>query len=696
MSESNDQEQFDRLEKVITNEIDYFKSLTKPWSENIEKIKSSLLSSGVKFPKDKLEQINGYEYDQDRKTLVLFRRRISDGFIQNLLDEKEDGFSFHDITSFKVSNDNRHFFVIRDNGDETYRIVVKSIADNESRSKYIMEIDGVINAEWGSNQNLYFTVPDEMKRPYRVYRRAITERDEELDEEDEEYQDIDQLIFDEKEQENLIDVVKSKDKKFLFICSNNKTTSVFYYINLEKDDAPSIKRRPKPKLSIKKQEGLEYYIEHNDNQFIVFANIDKKDLSVYSMPDTTENGSFDDMDLEPLVKSVENQFIQDVDVFKDKLVLCELYNSSPRIRIISKDPNTKKFSESFEKIINFPQVSKVHFGVNDQYENQNGTIRLFCQTPLTPSTSYDININTHQIIKLDEPVSYGNLSINTSEFEMKKVFIPSKHDPSIKIPMSLIYDKSINLNGNNPTLIIGYGSYGATLEPEFNNSDRYLLKNGWVIALAHVRGGGDLGRNWYYSGRGFNKQNTFNDFIDCVEYLFAEGYSNPRKLIAKGTSAGGLLVGHVALKYPQYFSGIIARVPFLDVLSTMLDKTLPLTVLEYGEWGNPSQDQTVFDYIKTYDPYQLIEQSIPNGNIRNLPSMLITCSQNDFRTPFWQPLKWVSKLRYYLSQHSQKQQNQSMILLDINEEDGHFGPKDKHDVAYNRALEFEFMNKCIE
>ncbi|KYQ93521.1 oligopeptidase B [Tieghemostelium lacteum] len=689
-----------RVLKYIDSENRYLREFMdqkalKPLSKSIRKV---FQKSYIDSTDEEYEVIDGYEYFKEGGSY--FRKRISDQFVQLLFmedDEMEfrelsDGDQINnpilqsyfnlklmDLTSIKFSEDQQLFAYVADAGNEEYIAVVKRVKPNSFKSELIEIIDNVLSIEWGKHNELYYTTRDHIKRPDKIYRKVINETlHSSLNSE---------LIYHEPSESNLVEIVKSKDSNYLLFCSNNKLSTLIYYINL---NIPY----EKPKIILNRKEGLEYYVEHNDDKFIIFANFDKKDLSIYSVPDSIENGDIGD--LKPLILSINNLCIRDVDLYKDKLVLHELLNSIHRLRIISKDPETKEFSSNEKdcRIISFEDVCKLQLGVNNS--DKNSTFRVYKQSPIQPMISYDFSLtDTSYQAKGDLPTMYGPLAFIESDFVTKRDFVQSSHHPSIKIPISVIHHKDVKLNGKNPCLIKGYGAYGTLLEADFDLEDRYLLNSGWIIVLAHVRGGGEMGRQWYDAGRGKQKLNTFYDFIDCVEYLFREKYTEPKFLIGKGGSAGGLLMAYVALQYPHYFSGIIAKVPFVDVLNTMLDESLPLTIHEQGEWGNPITDNSTLELIKTYDPYLLIDKL---DSVKSLPNLYLTCSTSDFRVPFWQPLRFTAKLRQHLKSSNRMKNSKDskpLILLHIQNDTGHFGPRESMQYYQTLSDEFTFMISSV-
>jgi len=264
-------------------------------------------------------------------------------------------------------------------------------------------------------------------------------------------------------------------------------------------------------------------------------------------------------------------------------------------------------------------------------------------------------------------------------YETKRIWVDARD--GVKVPMSLVYRKGIELNGNNPTLVYAYGSYGSSTDPYFSSSRLSLLNRGFVFALAHVRGGQELGRDWYEDGKLLNKMNTFTDFIDCSQYLVDNDYTNPDKLFAMGGSAGGLLMGVIANLRPDLYKGVIAQVPFVDVVTTMLDSSIPLTTGEYDEWGNPN-DSTYYFYMKSYSPYDQVKA-------QPYPNLLITTGYHDSQVQYFEPAKWTARLR-------EMKTNDNLVLLKIDMEAGHGGASGRFKSLHEVAFEYAFMFKLLE
>jgi len=372
-------------------------------------------------------------------------------------------------------------------------------------------------------------------------------------------------------------------------------------------------------------------------------------------------------------------------------------NGLPQVRVYDLE---KKGSLD---LVTLPEeVCAIHPGGNgDFYAKQ---FRLAYSSPISPERICNVDLPSRQI-KLIKAKSFKNF--DPTRFVCNRVMVKS-HDGT-SIPLTLVHKKDLKLTSTNPTMLLGYGAYGQPLEADFRVHHLPLLKRGWVIALAHVRGGGELGREWYRQGSRMEKCNTFYDFTSCAQYLVDKSYTSPSKLVARGTSAGGLLVGAALSLRPDLFRAVIMRVPFLNPIAAMTNESLPLTIHEYDEWGNPNADDEVYKYIKSYDPYMNLSPSHPeeiaSGSRRRFnqyPSLLITTSTLDKRVPFWSPTKYVAKLRALQRAEAQAGTEdgnnvgqENIVLLKIDETTGHGGEGGRYSHLHEITFEYAFLFKCL-
>jgi oligopeptidase B len=358
--------------------------------------------------------------------------------------------------------------------------------------------------------------------------------------------------------------------------------------------------------------------------------------------------------------------VEGIDEFKNYLVLSERQNGLSQLVIMDRKTGNKEFLKFDE-----PDYTVYPSG-NPEYNTDN--FRFGYTSMITPSTQYEQNLKTgaRKILKQQEVLG----GYNKNEYTTERVFATAKD--GTKIPISIVYKKGIIKNGKNPTLLYAYGSYGNSSDATFSSSRLSLLNRGFVYALTHVRGGQEMGRQWYEDGKMMKKKNTFTDFIDSGEFLVKEGYTSPEHLFAQGGSAGGLLMGAIANMKPELWKGVIAQVPFVDVVNTMLDESIPLTTNEFDEWGNPKNKDAYF-YMKSYSPYENVEK-------KNYPNLLVTTGLHDSQVQYFEPAKWVAKLR-------DSKTDNNVILLKTDMNYGHGGASGRFDYLKDVALIYAFMLK---
>jgi len=356
--------------------------------------------------------------------------------------------------------------------------------------------------------------------------------------------------------------------------------------------------------------------------------------------------------------------LQGIEIFKDYLVLSERASANTLMRVIDQRSNTKHYVDFGEPAYTvFPSIN---------FDFDTDLVRYGYSSLTTPQSTYDYNMKTKERTLLKQTEVVGGY--NPANYQTERVWATA--DDGTEIPMSIVYRKGLNKDGANPTLLYGYGSYGSSTNPTFSITRLSLLDRGFVYAIAHIRGGQEMGRQWYDDGKMFKKKNTFTDFIDCAEFLIDEKYTNPDKLFAMGGSAGGLLMGAVVNMRPELFKGVIAKVPFVDVVTTMLDESIPLTTGEFDEWGNP-KDAESYMYMLEYSPYDQV-------SAQPYPNMLVTTGLHDSQVQYWEPAKWVAKLR-------ELKTDNNTLLLRTNMETGHGGTTGRFKVYKEISQEWAFI-----
>ncbi|MCB0327116.1 MAG: S9 family peptidase [Bdellovibrionales bacterium] len=553
--------------------------------------------------------------------------------------EKKQHPFFH-VASTEVSPSEKLIAYSYDvDGSENYHIVVKEIETGKIVDQSLKKTDGSI--EWGfDDQCLYYATLDETMRPYRVYCHQISQS-----------QDQDSLIYEDTDLSYYVHLGKSNSKRFLIVESESKLTSEVHTLDLAGDQTL--------RCIQKRIHGLEYHVEHHGNYWMILCNQDAENFKIMKAPLEQSNQEH----WEDFIPHQIDRSISDFDVFSTHLVISERYRGLSHFRIVEME--TKKIHE-----LHFEEEAYV---ISDEInpEFTQNFFRFTYSSPLQENILYTYDFESGALKILQEKITP---QLNKENYIIERLFAPS-HDGK-DIPITLIRKKNHDMGSPSPLFLMGYGSYGICSEPRFSPSIFSLLDRGFMVATAHIRGGGECGRPWHYDGRFFTKKNSFLDFISCAEFLISKGYTKKKSIAIRGGSAGGLLMGAVSNMKPELWGAVLALVPFVDVINTMTDESLPLTITEYEEWGNP-QKKEYFDYMYSYSPYENIEE-------KNYPPILATGGLNDPRVAYWEPTKWVLALR-------EKQRDQSNpILLKMEMEAGHQGPSGRYAAYQEVALHYAF------
>lgn len=564
-----------------------------------------------------------------------------------LLDENElaKDEAYFSLADFTVSpNNNLIAYSTDTEGNEAYTIYIFDLVTKQL-SKHSVT-GAYYGLEWSNdNQSVYYTKFDEAHRPYQLWKHNINESSTK-----------DQLIFEEENQSYFLEIDKTKDNEYLVLSLNSQITSEVY-VKSAKDDKPFVR-------IAEKQEGVQYEVEHHKGSFYILTNENAINFKLMK----TKADDFDKENWVEILPHDENRYRTGLEVFDEYFVVEERVDGQQNMTIYNKD-----FSEYHAIEFDDPAYS---VSAGDNPEMNTEVLRIHYRSLVTPNTTYDYNMRTHQkeVRKVQEvPSGY-----NKDEYTSERIFATAKDGK--KIPISLVYKKSLKKPEGNPLYLYGYGSYGVNLDPYFSVARLSLLDRGFIFAVANIRGGSEKGRQWYNDGKFLNKKNTFTDFITCANHLVENQYTTNSQLVANGGSAGGLLMGAITNMAPNTFHTIVSDVPFVDVINTMMDDTIPLTVIEYDEWGNPN-DKTYFDYMLSYSPYDNIEK-------KDYPNILVTAGLNDPRVQYWEPAKYVAKLREYKT-------NDNFLLLKTNMEAGHGGASGRFDRLKEVALEYAFILKTL-
>ena len=555
------------------------------------------------------------------------------------------GYSYFNLAGLSVSDDNQWIaFGVDTVSRRQYTIQIKNLQTGEILPVKIENTTG--GATWASdNQTLFYSRKDEVTlRSDKIFKHKLGTKSEE-----------DALVFYEKDETFDVSVYKSKSKKYLLINSSSTLTTEYRIVLATTPDA-------KFKVFQKRTRGLEYSISHFGSHFYILTNKDK--ATNFKLMITDEDKPLKENWVD-LIPHREDVLVEDIDIFKDYLVVSERSEGLNKIRIMPWSGKGEYYLPFESETYTASTTTNLDFDTE--------LLRYSYQSLATPSSAIDFNMKTKEKTVLKEHEVLGG-KFDKNNYTEKRIWATA--EDGTQIPISMIYKKGILKSGNNPLLLYAYGSYGVTMDCYFSSVRLTLLDRGFIYAIAHVRGGEDLGRPWYENGKLMKKKNTFTDFVDCSKHLIAEKYTSSKHLYAEGGSAGGLLMGAILNMAPKLYHGVIAQVPFVDVVTTMLDETIPLTTGEYDEWGNPNQKK-YYKYMLSYSPYD-------NVVAQEYPNMYISTGLHDSQVQYWEPAKWVAKLRILKTDNNK-------LYLDTNMEAGHGGASGRFEAIKEIAKEFTFL-----
>ncbi len=570
------------------------------------------------------------------------KHQTLDAAEQILLDVNElaKGQKFMSVGSFAPSDDGNLLAYSTDNtGYRQYTLQVKNLRSGELFAEKIERVDDMA---WATdNKTIFYVTEDAVtKRNDKMFRHVLgTDKYE--------------LIYEEKDELFDIGVGRSRDKAIIELEAASKTSTESRYIPANNPDAEW-------KVIVPRQPDHEYDVAHRGNFFYIRTNKGAKNFRVVAAPvsDPSEKNWKEFVAHRPAVK------IEGVDMFADHAVLAEWENGLQHLEIVDFKTNKRHRVEFPEPVYST--------GVGPNHEFNTTVLRYGYQSLVTPFSVFDYDMNTRKATLMKQTEVPGGF--DRANYKSERVFATAAD--GTKIPMSVVYRRDVKLDGSAPMLLYGYGSYGISIPPSFSASRLALLDRGVVYVIAHIRGGGELGEPWRGAGRMMNKINTFTDFIACAEHLVNNKYTSKDRLVIQGGSAGGMLMGAVTNMRPDLFKAVVAQVPFVDVLNTMLDASLPLTTSEYIEWGNPNE-KPAYDYMKKYSPYDNVHKA-------SYPAMLVKVSLNDSQVPYWEGSKLVAKLRDYKTDHNP-------LLLKVNMGAGHGGASGRYDAYHETAFDYAFM-----
>jgi len=579
-----------------------------------------------------------YKYCRKKGTLDAKEEVLLD------VDQLAEGHSYYSATGFSVSEDNNLLaYGVDLVSRRQYGIYIKNLETGELLKDVIENTEG--DPCWANdNKTIFYT----SKNPVTLLSEKIQRHTLGTASAN------DVLVYEEKDKSNYIGVGKSKNNRYIFIVSQATMSSEYRMIDAAKPNDSFKVFQPRMKDVL-------YDVITLSDKFLIRTNLDgAKNFKLMECPlEKTEVSGWKE------VIPVRNDvLLQSVQEFKDFIVINERKDGLVKLRIRSLKDNSEYFIDFGEP------AYAANFGANPEY---NSTDLRYSYTSLTtPSSTYDYNMVAKvKTLKKQMEVLGG---YNSTDYVTERLYATAKD--GTKVPISLVYKKGFKKDGNSPLLLYGYGSYGASMDASFNSSRLSLLNRGFVYAIAHIRGGQEMGRQWYEDGKLMKKINTFTDFIDCGKFLVSEKFTGTKHLYAMGGSAGGLLMGAIVNKAPEMWNGIVAQVPFVDVVNTMLDESIPLTTNEFDEWGNPKNKDAYF-YMKSYSPYENVEK-------KKYPNILVSTGLHDSQVQYFEPAKWVAKLR-------EMKTDNNILLLKTNMEYGHGGASGRFDYLKEIAMNYAFL-----
>lgn len=561
-----------------------------------------------------------------------------------LLDQniQAEGYDFYGVGIFAVSPDHRLLAVgVDTTGAEELAVTFKNL----TTGKWLDDrLEGVsYSFEWANdNKTVFYTTMDAARRPDKAHRHRLGN-----------VQAEDSLVFHEDDDAYFLDVRKSTSKQYLFLVSESNITTEVQYLDANNPDGEFQIVEPR-------NVGHEYSVYHHGKDFYIVSNDEALNFKIMKTPVSAPTR----VNWETIIPHRDSVFIQYLDMFQGKMVIHERDQGLEMLRIMDLESGESH-------TVDFPDpVYSLGGGENPDFSAD--FVRFSYSSMITPGTVYDYHFDTKKLeLKKRDEVLGG---YDMSQYETVRWYADA--EDGTRIPMSILYKKGMEQDGQNPVYLYGYGSYGSTIDPYFNSNRFSLVDRGYIYVIAHIRGGGYMGRQWYENGKWFHKKNTFTDFIDCAEFLIEEDYTNPDRLAIAGGSAGGLLIGAVINMRPDLFQAAVASVPFVDVINTMLDETIPLTVIEYDEWGNPHKPD-YYEYMRSYSPYD-------NVTAQDYPNLLVTAGLNDPRVQYWEPAKWTAKLRLWKTEDN-------VLILKTNMGAGHSGASGRYEYLKEVAFRYVFV-----
>jgi len=633
----------------LEKENAYTDSVMKPTEPLQQKLYDEMLSrikeTDVEVPYREGDYFYYTRTEAGKQYIIRCRRKATaDAPEEVLLDLNElaKGQAFYTVAAFAVSPDGNFLAYSYDNtGYRQFTLAVKDLRSGQTLTDHAERVGSVVWAN--DNETIFYTQEDAVsKRQYRLYRHTVGSTAP------------DTVVYEEPDERFIVRAFKTRSQAFIFMEARSHTTSEARYI-------PATQPEATWKILEPRKPGVEYYPDHNADSFYIRVNDTGRNFRLVKAPITDPAAK----NWHEIMPHNPDVMLDDMDLFKNYLVIYAREGGLPQIRVVD-------LVSGKSRRITFPEPAYAAYSyINHVYDTTD--FRYGYQSPITPASvySYDMENGEATLLKMKEvPGGYDR-----TKYQVEQIYAIASD--GVHVPISVVRLKSAKLDGSGPLYLYGYGSYGVSLDMTFNSNVFSLVDRGVVYAVAHIRGGGEMGKAWHDAGRMMNKKNTFTDFIACAEDLVKRGYGSKDRLVIEGASAGGLLMGAVLNMRPDLFHAALVKVPFVDVMNTMLDESLPLTVGEFEEWGNP-KEKAAYDYMITYSPYDNIEA-------KAYPNMLVKTSFNDSQVMYWEPAKYVAKMRATRT-------DKNVLIFKTNlSPAGHGGASGRYDRLHEAAFDYAYI-----
>ncbi len=635
--------------KYLEDENAYTEAMMKPTKGLQKKLYKEMLARIKETDESVPVKIDSFYYYtrtvKGSQYPIYCRKKGSlEGAEEVLLDQNQlaAGHKYCEIGEFKVSPNHQLLaYAVDFNGSEMHLLVFKDLNSGKILADTIRDVS--YGLEWANdNQTIFYTTLDTVMRPDKLWRHRLG---------DAPTNDI--MVFHEPDEMFYLGLGKTRSQAYLMLVLGSQITTEVHYLSADQPNGQF-------QLFCPRKSGVEYSLDHHGDKFYILTNENAINFRLLETPINKP----DKRNWKEKIAHRPDVMLSGIDLFRDHLVVYERENGLEKIRIENLNTGATHF-------VDFPEPVYTLDG-DENPDFNTSTLRFKYTSLVTPSSVYDYDMeNKTRELKKQSEVLGG---YDPEQYQSERIYATASD--GVKVPVSLVYKKGLVKDGSHPLYLYGYGAYGYPSEARFSSVRLSLLDRGFIYAIAHVRGGGEMGRPWYENGKLLHKKNTFTDFIACAELLVAEKYTSPAKLVANGGSAGGLLMGTITNLRPELFKVIVADVPFVDLINTMLDKSIPLTAIEWEEWGNPNLEK-YYAYMKSYSPYD-------NVAAKDYPHLLITAGLNDPRVAYWEPAKWTAKLRALKT-------DDNVLLLKTDMGKGHFSATGRYDYLKEIAFEYAFI-----